>query len=105
MYLRDLKQGNIIWEIWQGRQLPIIWGKNLFTLSDNPELLNLVKKALEQKKIVAAIPKSNLSELGMSSNYSLTVLGCNKKGGLTLRYCFPLIVDRPSIPLNKEGIF
>lgn len=49
--------------------------------------------------------KSNVSNLGLNPNYTLAVLGTNKKGGLTMRFSWPLIQDKPSIPISKEGIF
>ena len=40
-----------------------------------------------------AVPKSNISFLGINSNYNLTVLNVNKKGGLTLRYSWPMVEE------------
>ncbi len=53
--------------------------------------MNIVKKAIESKKVVAAVMKSNVSGLGVNPNCTLAVLGVNKKGGFTIRYSWPLI--------------
>ena len=50
-----------------------------------------MKKAIESKKVVAAVMKSSVSGLGVNPNCTLAVLGVNKKGGFTIRYSWPLI--------------
>jgi hypothetical protein len=60
-----------------------------------------VKKAIENKKVVAAVMKSNVSDLGFNPNCTLAVLGVNKKGGFTIRYSWPLIQQKASIPISR----
>jgi len=51
-----------------------------------------------------AVPEPNISILGINVNCNLTVLNLNKKGGLTLRYSWPLVEQKGEIPISREGV-
>lgn len=73
--------------------------------SDNPDLGNIVKKAIAAGQIVLAVPNEKISTLGLNPNYSYPLINFTAKGSMELRNSFGTIEERSKLSFRPEGTF
>lgn len=74
-------------------------------LSNDYDLPNIIRNAISNGQVVMAVPREDITTLGLNPNYSLSVVNCKANGGLELRNSWGTIEERSKLNLSKEGVF
>lgn len=60
--------------------------------------------SLDQDWTVVAVPNSRISQLGLDSQYNLSLIKLGSRG-FELRNSWGTTIERPKINFSKEGVF